>query len=124
MEPFLRKGKGLPLIVRDEIRRLNRLTTDLLDLAKMEAGEITINPVNFNINELIRRCIIKLENFITQKDIEVEANFEEEDMYVKADIDSIERVLINLMHNAVKFVQQNEKSKYPPQVTKTRYLLC
>jgi len=65
------KGKGLPLIVRDEIRRLNRLTTDLLDLAKMEAGEITINPVNFNINELIRRCIIKLENFITQKDIEV-----------------------------------------------------
>jgi len=65
------KGKGLPFNCPDEIRRLNRLTTDLLDLAKMEAGEITINPVNFNINELIRRCIIKLENFITQKDIEL-----------------------------------------------------
>jgi len=36
------KEKDYLLIVRDEIRRLNRLTTDLLDLAKMEAGEITI----------------------------------------------------------------------------------
>lgn len=118
------KEKDYLLIVRDEIRRLNRLTTDLLDLAKMEAGEITINPVNFNINELIRRCIIKLENFITQKDIEVEANFEEEDMYVKADIDSIERVLINLMHNAVKFVQQNGKIKVSTSSYKNKVLVC
>ncbi len=111
------KEKEYLFIVRDEIRRLNRLTTDLLDLARMESGEVSIKPVDFNINELIRRCIIKLENFITQKDIDVEASFEEEDMYVKADIDSIERVLINLMHNAVKFVRQNGKIR----VSTSRY---
>jgi len=43
-------------------------------------------------------------------------------MYVKADIDSIERVLINLMHNAVKFVQQNGKIKVSTSSYKTRYL--
>ncbi|GAE89151.1 two-component sensor kinase yycG [Acetivibrio straminisolvens JCM 21531] len=117
------KEKEYLLIVRDEIRRLNRLTTDLLDLARMESGEISINPVNFNINELIRRCIIKLENFITQKDIDVEANFEEEDMYVRADVDSIERVLINLMHNAVKFVCRNGKIKVSTSRYKNKILV-
>lgn len=101
------KQKEYLAIVRDETKRLNRLTTDLLDLARMESGEIRLKPINFNINELIRRCIIKLENLIIQKDIQIEANFEEDEMYVNGDVDSIERVIINLVHNAVKFVGQN-----------------
>jgi|LSQX01.3.fsa_nt_gb signal transduction histidine kinase len=96
-------------IVRDETKRLNRLTTDLLDLARMESGEIKLNLINININELIRRCIIKLENQIVQKDIQIEANFEEEEAFVNADADSIERVIINLVYNAIKFVSQNGK---------------
>lgn len=110
-------------IVRDEIRRLNRLTTDLLDLARMEAGEVSLKPVDFNINELIRRCIIKLENFIIEKDIDIEANFEEEDMYVKADVDSIERVIINLMHNAVKFVRPGGKIILSTSMYKNKILV-
>ena len=96
-------------IVKDETKRLSRLTSDLLDLARMEAGEVKLNPLNFNINELIRRCIIKLETLITNKDIEIEACFQEEEMYVNADVDSIERVIINLVHNAIKFVPHNGK---------------
>ncbi|NLD48329.1 MAG: cell wall metabolism sensor histidine kinase WalK [Clostridiaceae bacterium] len=102
-----KRQKEYLTIVRDETKRLNRLTTDLLDLAKMESGEIRLRPINFNINELIRRCIIKLENLIIQKDIHIEANFEEDEIYVNGDVDSIERVIINLVHNAVKFVRQN-----------------
>lgn len=91
-------------IVRDETNRLRRLTNDLLDLARMESGELKLVFVSFDINELIRRCIIKLENQIVQKDIQIEANFHEESEYVYADKDSIERVVLNLLHNAVKFV--------------------
>ncbi len=91
-------------IVRDETNRLRRLTNDLLDLARMESGEMKLTFVTFDINELIRRCIIKLENQIVQKDIQIEANFHEESAYVYADKDSIERVVLNLLHNAVKFV--------------------
>ncbi|TYQ12949.1 UNVERIFIED_CONTAM: signal transduction histidine kinase [Acetivibrio alkalicellulosi] len=96
-------------IVRDETSRLNRLTTDLLDLARMESGETQLNYVDFNINELIRRCVIKMENYIVKKDIQIEANFEEEEIFVNGDVDSIERVIINLLHNAIKFVSQNGK---------------
>lgn len=93
-------------VVKDEVMRLNRLVNELLDLARMEAGEIHIVTSDFNINELIRRSIIKLENLIVEKNLEIVANFEEEDVFVNADIDAIERVVLNLIHNAVKFTPE------------------
>lgn len=96
-------------IVSDETRRLTRLINDLLDLAKMEAGEMKINLRPANINEIIRRCIIKLESQFMKKSLNVEANFEDEELWVSIDIDSIERVLINLLHNAIKFTDENGK---------------
>ena len=94
-------------IVKDETSRLNRLVNDLLDLARIESGEVVLNYKNFEINELIRISIIKLEGLIVQKDIHVEANFEVDKMFVYADRDAIERVIINLVHNAIKFTDIN-----------------
>jgi signal transduction histidine kinase len=96
-------------IVRDETNRLNRLVNDLLDLARMEAGETKINPVVFDINELLRRCVIKLESLLVEKNLVVDADFEEEDIPVRADPDAIERVVYNLMHNAIKFTPAGGK---------------
>ncbi len=95
------------IIVRDEINRLNRLVNDLLDLAKMEAGELKLNIRPFDINEQIRLCVIKNETLITSKNLEIEANFDSENLFVLGDRDSIERVIINLLHNAVKFSNEN-----------------
>ncbi len=105
-------------IVRDETNRLSRLVNDLLDLARREAGETKLNLQSFDINELIRICVIKLETLITSKDIEIEANFERENMVVMADRDSIERVIINLIHNAVKF--SNNKGKIQIETSLSR----
>lgn len=96
-------------VVRDEANRLNRLVNDLLDLAKMEAGELAMSFKEFNINELVRRSIIKLESLIVEKDLQVEASFEEEELFVYADTDAIERVIINLVHNAIKFTPEKGK---------------
>jgi signal transduction histidine kinase len=90
-------------IVRDETIRLNRLVNDMLDLARMEAGEMKLTYKSFNINELVRRTIIKLETLIVRKGINVDAFFEEEEVYAYADSDAIERVIYNLVHNAIKF---------------------
>jgi len=100
------KHKEYLSIVRDEANRLNRLVNDLLDLARMEAGETSLALRKFDINELIRICIIKFESMIIRKNIRVEAEFEEEKMLVNADPDAIERVLNNLVHNAIKFTSE------------------
>lgn len=93
-------------IVRDETNRLNRLVNDLLDLAKMESGELKLNITAININELVRKCVIKFETMLLEKELSVNADFEEEDMIARGDSDAIERVLYNLIHNAIKFTPQ------------------
>lgn len=111
-------------IVRDETNRLNRLVNDLLDLAKMEAGEITLNLKSFDINELVRRCVIKLETLLLGKNIFVEADFEEEGICVNADADAIERVLYNLVHNAIKFTPENGRIKITTRTQKDKVLVA
>lgn len=117
------KHKEYLMIVRDETDRLNRLVNDLLDLARMESGEIHLSYKPFNINELIRRCIIKFENMIIEKEIQIEATFETEEMYVNADSDAIERVIYNLIHNALKFTPQEGKIKIATFYQKDKVLV-
>ncbi len=117
------KHRDYLLIVRDEINRLNRLVNDLLDLARMEAGELKLNFKPFDINELIRVCVIKNETLITSKNLEIEANFDSENLYVLGDKDSIERVIINLLHNAVKFSNENGKIIFETVKNKDKVLI-
>lgn len=111
------------IIVKDEIVRLNKLVNDLMELAKMESRQFKLNCTSFDINELIRNCIIKMENIIIKKRLDVEADFEEE-LKVFADKDAIERVLINLIDNATKFTEERGKIKISTQTDKNNALIA
>ncbi len=90
-------------IVLDETKRLSRLVTDLLDLSKIEKGNFTLEIRELDINELLRLAIIKAEKRITEKDIHLTVNFQADNLRVMADKDNIQRVLTNLIDNAIKF---------------------
>lgn len=100
------KQKEYLMIVKDEVKRLQRLVSDMLDIARMEAGETKLNITVFDICEIVRISVIQLQQYLEEKDINFRASFEQEVMFVKADRDAIQRVLINLLHNAVKFTPQ------------------
>lgn len=93
-------------VVYDETQRLTRLIRDLLDLSRIESGNIPMNPIDFNINEMMRRVLIKYEGRIDAKNMEVEAEFADEPCLVHADVDRIEQVVSNLVDNAIKFCGQ------------------
>ncbi|NLM10946.1 MAG: HAMP domain-containing protein [Clostridiaceae bacterium] len=93
-------------IVKEEVKRLHRLVSDLLDIARMESGEAKVNIAAFDICEVTRLSVIQLQKFIEDKNIIFRANFEQESMHVYADRDAIQRVLINLIHNAIKFTPE------------------
>ncbi|MBE7022662.1 MAG: HAMP domain-containing histidine kinase [Ruminococcaceae bacterium] len=93
-------------IVLDESKRLSRLVTDLLDISKIEQGNYKPELRDFDINEMIRLSVIKLEKRITDKNIHLSVGFQSEDSRVLADKDSIQRVLTNLMDNAIKFTDE------------------
>jgi len=93
-------------IVKEEVKRLYRLVSDLLDIARMESGETKVNLTAFDICEVIRLSVIQLQQFIEDKNINFRANLEQESMHVYADRDAIQRVMINLIHNAIKFTPE------------------
>ncbi len=94
-------------IVLEESNRLTKLVNDMLDVSKMENAQYTLDITEFDINELVRLCIIQLGQRIDDKNLELEVDFATDVQKVLADKDSIRRVLINLIDNAIKFSYDN-----------------
>ena len=90
-------------IVRDEVNRMNQLVNDQLQLARLQKGGSQVKKATFDINEMLRQELIKNEKNIEEKHFEIVVEFEEEKQNVFAEEESIRRVVINLINNAIKF---------------------
>lgn len=90
-------------LVRDEVRRLHKLTNDLLELTRMESGRSGIKMARTNISELCRRSLISLGPLFDEKELEIRAELGDEEMYAMCDEDMIRRVMVNILHNSIKF---------------------
>ena len=93
-------------VVSEEVRRLSRLVTALLDVSRLQAGDRRFDRRPFDICEMGRQILISFEQKINDKELEVEFDCEEERMFVLADQDAIHQVLYNLCDNAVKFSRE------------------
>ena len=63
----------------------------------------------FDVNEMLRRAVIRRMNDLEEKKIDVSCEFEEDRCMVRADSDRIEQVVINLLDNAIKFTPEGGK---------------
>lgn len=93
-------------IVLGETKRLARLVNELLLVARMEGG-LQLKHSVFDINEAIRIALLRFESVFTEKDVTPDISFDKETCPVYADRDAIDRVLINLFDNALKFNHPN-----------------
>lgn len=101
------KQKDYLEIIVDESKRLSKLVSDMLDMSKMSSKDYQLTIEKFDLNELMRLCIISLENRITDKGLDLNVDFDRESLEVLGDKDSIQRVILNLMDNAIKFSFEN-----------------
>ena len=90
-------------LVADESKRLSGLIDDLLALSRLERDDAKPDMTVFDINEMLRRAVIRRMNDLDRKNIEVSCEFEDDTCLVKADSNRIEQVVINLLDNAIKF---------------------
>ena len=93
-------------IVSDEVKRLSRLVTGMLNMSKLEAGELDIKPAKFDISEMLFRTLLGFEQILDSKHIEIRGLNEFEANPVTADKDMINQVVYNLIDNAVKFTPE------------------
>ena len=94
-------------IVMDETIRLTKLTHDIIDLNRIQSPDIHLNKTDFDLNTLIRKTVMPFESVALRKNIAVSLKLAQEQTYVHADEDHIQRVLYNLIDNAVKFSPKN-----------------
>ena len=92
-------------IVMDESDRLIKLANNILDVGLLQ--ETSLVATSFDINDLIRKTVLTFESEATTKNLNLHCLFANEKDIVKADYDKIQRVVYNLVDNAVKFAPES-----------------
>jgi len=82
--------------------RLNKLVSELLELAKLDSSDIRVEREPFNLCELAYDVVQKFQLKAAEKQIALSTKIEEDPPFVNADIGLIERVLENLIENALQ----------------------
>lgn len=93
-------------IVSDETKRLSRLVHSMLNLSRIDAGELRINPVKFDITDTVFQTILTFEQKIDEKQIEIRNLENASPLTVYGDQDLLHQVIYNIIENAVKFTNQ------------------
>ncbi|PKM65936.1 MAG: two-component sensor histidine kinase [Firmicutes bacterium HGW-Firmicutes-2] len=100
--PFERQGKYLNIVL-DETERLTKLTNDILLLTKMENNTVQLNKTHYDLHQDIRKILFQFEQKILDKRIDFTLLIDQQELFVFADMNQIQRVLTNLIDNAIKF---------------------
>lgn len=92
--------------VLEETKRLSRLVNDLLEASRLEQGTIKIEKANIDLNRVVVESAFSYEQKLLEKRIDVDLNLDGNECFASADRDSIKRVMINLIDNAIKFTPE------------------
>lgn len=90
-------------IVSDEVKRLARLVVSMLNLSKLEAGEIDIAPTKIDLDQILLNVALGFERQISEKHIEVEGMDSLQRVTITADADLMHQAIYNLVENAIKY---------------------
>ena len=86
--------------------RLIHITTDLLDLAKIEAGKIVVNVESMDFLSLVRQSLEGVVLRVHQKGITLLEDFPSGRLDILGDFDKLSQVISNLLSNACKFTER------------------
>ncbi len=94
-------------IVNDEGRRLTRMVEDLFTLARADAGEYPQMLADFYLDESVNESVRSVRSLAAQKGLEVSYQPPAKEIPFRGDEALIQRMVLNLVHNAIKFTPPN-----------------
>lgn len=98
-----RKQKKILAAVSENVGRLIRITSSLLDISKIESGRLELTKSVVDISGLVERLSGAFKKHAKDKRIKIETSLPKYKIRLYADADKIVQVLTNLLDNAVKF---------------------
>jgi signal transduction histidine kinase len=106
--PYEMQDKYLNIILF-EAERLTKLTSNLLELNRFENKGALLDITSFDINQVIKKTAETFDGSCRIKKITLNLVFSSKELIVDADMSKIQRVLYNLIDNAIKFSHTNSK---------------
>lgn len=87
---------------------LSNLLNDLIDISMIESGEMRMSYRYFKINELIRQVVQENKKVAEDKNLELNFIPARDDLEVFGDKEKLKQVLVNLIHNAIKYTEKGK----------------
>ena len=94
-------------VISTEARRMAKLVTDLLTLSRYDNKKITSEITSFDLGDLTKKCLEKFKFEIEKKEQSVECFVTASVPPVYADKYGIERVVLNILSNAIKYTPEH-----------------
>ncbi len=109
LRPELPEAKRVELVktLQKETQRLSQMTTDFLDLAKLESGRMRFAREIFDARELIDECVDVVRQQAAARGITVQAHSAPAPQTLDSDRSKVKQVLLNLLTNAIKYNREN-----------------
>lgn len=101
------KLQGYLETILADARQLNRLVEELFELSKLDAKQIDPSLETFSLTELLQDVSMKFKSQAEKLNIRLSADLPKQLYFVHADIGMIERVLSNLIENAINFTPEH-----------------
>lgn len=93
-------------IVSDEVKRLSRLVRSMLDLSRIDSGELKMNTTQLDLTDIVVNVLVSSEQRIEKKGLSITGVEDCESVKVCGDYDLLNQVLYNLLDNAIKFTDE------------------
>jgi len=81
------------------------LINDILDLSKIEAGRMEVQPVSFELEALVDLCLRTVEPMVKSERVRLLKEMEADLPLLSTDQDKLKQILMNLLSNAIKFTE-------------------
>ena len=98
-------------VISGEARRMAKLVTDLLELSRIDSNRKFIRKSRFDLGTLAKECQKKLAIEIKKKNQDVECLVTADVTPVYADRDDIQRVILNILTNSIKYTPEGGNIK-------------
>lgn len=94
--------------IKQNCYRFIKLINNIIDLSSIESGFYRLRFSNENIIEIVEGIVDSVRSFVEDKGLSIVFDTEIEEMTIAVDVDKMERIILNLISNAVKFSPKNE----------------
>jgi len=93
-------------MIKQNCYRLLRLINNLIDLSKFDSGYLKLKLSNQNIVSIVEEIVLSVVDYIEDRGLTVVFDTDVEEKIISVDADKIERIILNLLSNSIKFTDK------------------